>query len=139
MVSFPLVKEPETSLLAWTTTPWSLPGYVLRLTALLCLFLAHFVLLWSAVVLVACSNLGVNVHPDFVYVKIRGRNTPVLLCFVSLGCGSVALLLASPADHATGKQWIVAESRLSQLYPAKKKVIRMLSLRSLHLFLGVQL
>ncbi|KAK0520131.1 isoleucine--tRNA ligase [Tilletia horrida] len=40
-VSFPLVDDPETSLLAWTTTPWTLP-----------------------------SNLGLCVHPDFVYIKI---------------------------------------------------------------------
>ncbi|KAI8991041.1 isoleucyl-tRNA synthetase [Mycotypha africana] len=41
VVSFPLLNDPETSLLAWTTTPWTLP-----------------------------SNLGVAVHPEFEYVKI---------------------------------------------------------------------
>lgn len=40
-VSFPLVDDPTTSLLAWTTTPWTLP-----------------------------SNLGLCVHPDFTYIKI---------------------------------------------------------------------
>ncbi|KAB5589114.1 Isoleucyl-tRNA synthetase [Ceratobasidium theobromae] len=48
-VSFPLVDDPSTSLLAWTTTPWTLP-----------------------------SNLGLCVHPDFTYIKIHdpkfGRN-----------------------------------------------------------------
>ncbi|CAD6913942.1 unnamed protein product [Tilletia laevis] len=41
-VSFPLLDDPETSLLAWTTTPWTLP-----------------------------SNLGLCVHPDFTYIKIH--------------------------------------------------------------------
>eukprot|EP00124_Ichthyophonus_hoferi_P005336 Ihof_evm1s749 gene=Ihof_evmTU1s749 len=41
-VSFPLVNEPEVSLLAWTTTPWTLP-----------------------------SNLALCVHPDMDYVKIQ--------------------------------------------------------------------
>lgn len=41
-ITFPLVKDPEVKLLAWTTTPWTLP-----------------------------SNLAVTVHPDFVYVKIK--------------------------------------------------------------------
>ena len=42
IVSFPLVDEPETSLLAWTTTPWTLP-----------------------------SNLGLCVHPTLLYIKIK--------------------------------------------------------------------
>ncbi|EPS97632.1 hypothetical protein FOMPIDRAFT_38640 [Fomitopsis schrenkii] len=40
-VSFPLVDDRKTSLLAWTTTPWTLP-----------------------------SNLALCVHPDFTYIKI---------------------------------------------------------------------
>ena len=40
-VAFPLVDDPKTSLLAWTTTPWTLP-----------------------------SNLALCVHPDFSYIKI---------------------------------------------------------------------
>ncbi|TFY65942.1 hypothetical protein EVG20_g5142 [Dentipellis fragilis] len=43
-VSFPLVDDPGTSLLAWTTTPWTLP-----------------------------SNLGLCVHPDFTYIKIHDQ------------------------------------------------------------------
>ena len=43
VVSFPLVTDPSVSLLAWTTTPWTLP-----------------------------SNLALCVHPDFQYVKIHG-------------------------------------------------------------------
>jgi isoleucyl-tRNA synthetase len=41
VVSFPLVEDPDTCLLAWTTTPWTLP-----------------------------SNVGLCAHPDFEYVKI---------------------------------------------------------------------
>ena len=40
-VSFPLRDDPETSLLIWTTTPWTLPG-----------------------------NVGVAVHPDVVYSTV---------------------------------------------------------------------
>ncbi|PPR05812.1 hypothetical protein CVT26_010092 [Gymnopilus dilepis] len=41
-VAFPLVDDPKTSLLAWTTTPWTLP-----------------------------SNLALCVHPDYTYIKIH--------------------------------------------------------------------
>ncbi|KAJ6625474.1 tRNA synthetases class I-domain-containing protein [Mycena sp. CBHHK59/15] len=43
-VAFPLVDDPSTSLLAWTTTPWTLP-----------------------------SNLALCVHPDYTYVKIHDQ------------------------------------------------------------------
>jgi len=43
-VAFPLVDDPSTSLLAWTTTPWTLP-----------------------------SNLALCVHPDFTYLKIHDQ------------------------------------------------------------------
>ncbi|KAI5789156.1 tRNA synthetases class I-domain-containing protein [Geopyxis carbonaria] len=42
VVSFPLVNDPTTELLAWTTTPWTLP-----------------------------SHIGIAVHPDFEYIKIH--------------------------------------------------------------------
>lgn len=41
VVNFPLVDDPTTSLLAWTTTPWTLP-----------------------------SNLAIAAHPDFEYIKL---------------------------------------------------------------------
>jgi isoleucyl-tRNA synthetase len=41
VVSFPLLDDPQTNLLAWTTTPWTLP-----------------------------SHTGLAAHPDFEYVKI---------------------------------------------------------------------
>lgn len=43
-ITFPLVDEPETSLIAWTTTPWTLP-----------------------------SNLACAVNPEFVYLKIQNE------------------------------------------------------------------
>lgn len=46
VVSFPLVDEPETSFLAWTTTPWTLP-----------------------------SNTGLCTHPDLEYRKIKEDKT----------------------------------------------------------------
>jgi len=66
VVSFPLVDDPEAALLAWTTTPWTLP-----------------------------SNLALCVHPELVYVRIR--------------------------DAKTGGTFILAESRLPQLYPRMAK------------------
>ncbi|KIV95145.1 isoleucine-tRNA ligase [Exophiala mesophila] len=40
VIAFPLVEDPKTSLLAWTTTPWTLP-----------------------------SNIGLAVNPEFEYIK----------------------------------------------------------------------
>ncbi|KAF2403976.1 isoleucyl-tRNA synthetase,cytoplasmic [Trichodelitschia bisporula] len=42
VVSFPLLDDPQTNLLAWTTTPWTLP-----------------------------SHTGLAVHPDFEYIKLH--------------------------------------------------------------------
>lgn len=41
-IAFPLIDDPSTSLLIWTTTPWTLP-----------------------------SNLAICVHPEFTYLKIH--------------------------------------------------------------------
>ncbi|KAJ4306647.1 isoleucine--tRNA ligase [Collariella sp. IMI 366227] len=46
VVSFPLDDDPETSLLAWTTTPWTLP-----------------------------SHLGLAAHPEFDYIKIHDEKS----------------------------------------------------------------
>ncbi|KAJ6256290.1 hypothetical protein Dda_8787 [Drechslerella dactyloides] len=46
VVTFPLLDDPQTSLLAWTTTPWTLP-----------------------------SHTGIAAHPDFVYIKIHDEKT----------------------------------------------------------------
>jgi isoleucyl-tRNA synthetase len=45
-VAFPLVDDPNTKLLAWTTTPWTLP-----------------------------SNVALCVHPEFEYIKIHDEKT----------------------------------------------------------------
>jgi isoleucyl-tRNA synthetase len=42
VISFPLVDEPETAFVAWTTTPWTLP-----------------------------SNLALCVHPELKYIKVK--------------------------------------------------------------------
>lgn len=44
IVSFPLVEDASISLVAWTTTPWTLP-----------------------------SNLALCVNPELQYVKLRGK------------------------------------------------------------------
>ena len=46
IVNFPLEDDPNTLMVAWTTTPWTLP-----------------------------SNLALCVHPDLVYVKVQGELT----------------------------------------------------------------
>jgi len=46
IVSFPVDGQPGVSLIAWTTTPWTLP-----------------------------SNLALCVHPDLVYVKVKDEKT----------------------------------------------------------------
>ncbi|NWY98070.1 SYIC protein, partial [Loxia curvirostra] len=69
-VSFPLEEDPDVSLVAWTTTPWTLP-----------------------------SNLALCVNPELQYVKLRGN--PVLFYIL---------------DKATGKIYILMESRLVALY-----------------------
>lgn len=45
-VEFSIVGEEETKLLAWTTTPWTLP-----------------------------TNLALIVNPDFIYLKIKDTKT----------------------------------------------------------------
>lgn len=44
IVTFPLINHPGVSLLAWTTTPWTLP-----------------------------SNLALCVNENLVYVKVKGN------------------------------------------------------------------
>eukprot|EP00551_Chaetoceros_affinis_P005894 CAMPEP_0203662048 /NCGR_PEP_ID=MMETSP0090-20130426/151_1 /ASSEMBLY_ACC=CAM_ASM_001088 /TAXON_ID=426623 /ORGANISM="Chaetoceros affinis, Strain CCMP159" /LENGTH=1150 /DNA_ID=CAMNT_0050524789 /DNA_START=83 /DNA_END=3532 /DNA_ORIENTATION=- len=62
VVHFPLLEDEGVSLVAWTTTPWTLP-----------------------------SNIALCVHEKFEYVKVF--------------------------DKASGNTYIVAKSRLAQLYP----------------------
>ena len=44
IVSFPLEEDPNVAIIAWTTTPWTLP-----------------------------SNMACCVHPDLIYVKVKGQ------------------------------------------------------------------
>lgn len=46
VVAFPLIDDPQTCFLAWTTTPWTLP-----------------------------SNVGLCAHPDFDYIKIHDEES----------------------------------------------------------------
>ena len=46
VVTFPLLDEPETAFVAWTTTPWTLP-----------------------------SNLALCVHPEMDYIKIKEQES----------------------------------------------------------------
>lgn len=46
VVSFPLLNDPTIELLAWTTTPWTLP-----------------------------SNMAIAVHPEFEYIKIKDETS----------------------------------------------------------------
>ena len=52
-IAFKLINDPSTALLAWTTTPWTLP-----------------------------TNLALCVHPEFTYIKIhdKERDTNFILC-----------------------------------------------------------
>lgn len=45
-ISFPLDESPDVSMIAWTTTPWTLP-----------------------------SNLALVVNPEMDYVKVKGNKT----------------------------------------------------------------
>ena len=46
IVNFPLEEDPEVSMIAWTTTPWTLP-----------------------------SNMALCVNPVMTYVKVKGKHT----------------------------------------------------------------
>lgn len=50
MVSFPLENDPSVSLIAWTTTPWTLP-----------------------------SNLALCVNPTLIYVKVKDLNDKIFI------------------------------------------------------------
>jgi isoleucyl-tRNA synthetase len=66
VVNFPLVEDPSVSLLAWTTTPWTLP-----------------------------SNISLCVHEQLEYVKLL--------------------------DKKSGNKYVMAKTRMCQLYPAMSK------------------
>jgi len=59
-VSFPIVGDEQTHLLAWTTTPWTLP-----------------------------SNLALVVHPEFDYIKVKDVKTGLFYIFAECRLGEV--------------------------------------------------
>jgi isoleucyl-tRNA synthetase len=59
-VLMPLLEEPETNLVVWTTTPWTLP-----------------------------TNLACIVHPDFDYVKLKDRETGKVLIIAECRLGEI--------------------------------------------------
>ena len=71
-VKFAVEGEPNTYLLVWTTTPWTIPG-----------------------------NLAAAVHPDFTYAKVRVRRGMVEENLILLDEKLEELMAASGADEAT--------------------------------------
>ena len=55
IVNFPLVDDPKVKVLAWTTTPWTLP-----------------------------SNLALCVNPQMMYVKVKGTLSVTYMSLVAL-------------------------------------------------------
>uniref|UniRef100_A0A8C8A293 Isoleucine--tRNA ligase, cytoplasmic n=1 Tax=Oryzias sinensis TaxID=183150 RepID=A0A8C8A293_9TELE len=84
IVNFPLVEDKDVSLIAWTTTPWTLP-----------------------------SNLALCVNPDYLYVKVKGEDCFSLgchgiLCEISnsiLICFSYICVFRFPGKNLKGKKY----------------------------------
>uniref|UniRef100_A0A8D3AS32 Isoleucine--tRNA ligase, cytoplasmic n=1 Tax=Scophthalmus maximus TaxID=52904 RepID=A0A8D3AS32_SCOMX len=60
IVNFPLVEDPDVSLIAWTTTPWTLP-----------------------------SNLALCVNPEFIYVKVKDNTAGKTYIMMEARLGSI--------------------------------------------------
>lgn len=60
IVNFPLVTDPNTKFVAWTTTPWTLP-----------------------------SNLALAVNPKFEYVKVKDLESGVLYIILEARLGEL--------------------------------------------------
>lgn len=67
IVTFPLDESPDVSVLAWTTTPWTLP-----------------------------SNVSLCVHPDMDYVKIKGMSKMELQFNTIMHLYSIFMKLTKP-------------------------------------------
>jgi isoleucyl-tRNA synthetase len=88
IVSFPLRERLGVAVLAWTTTPWTLP-----------------------------SNLGLCVHPTFDYVQILGACVYMPTCGEVPPPEDPAYPHAcARTDKATGHRYILLEKRLDALY-----------------------
>ncbi|GFO21874.1 isoleucine--tRNA ligase, cytoplasmic [Plakobranchus ocellatus] len=84
IVSFPLVEDPGVSLLAWTTTPWTLP-----------------------------SNLGLCAHPEQTYVKVKDLSTSKVYILMELRLTALfkteeeyTILEKFPGKQLEGKKYI---------------------------------
>jgi len=78
-VKFPLRGEPGTYLLAWTTTPWTLPG-----------------------------NVALAIHPDVEYVLVEHQEEKLILARKLLDAalqGDYKVLRAVPAQELVGKHY----------------------------------
>ena len=79
IVTFPLDEDPTVSVIAWTTTPWTLP-----------------------------SNLALCVHPDFTYVKVQGTAIMCITSGVCRRCSLIASYPGLPMFfnvYAREKKW----------------------------------
>ncbi len=92
-VKLPLVDEPGTSLLVWTTTPWTLPG-----------------------------NLAAAVHNDIVYVKVRvtleEKEEVVILAkdrLVQLGTDGYEIVSEMNGSELVGRSYIPPFDHLKKL------------------------
>lgn len=100
-VRFPLEGEPNTSLLIWTTTPWTIPG-----------------------------NLAAAVHPDFVYAKVRVKRgtTEENLIFLEEKLEELKKISGAEemyvVDHMKGSDIVGARYRhpLAGLVPYQREV-----------------
>jgi isoleucyl-tRNA synthetase len=89
VVSFPLKSEPDTALLAWTTTPWL--DYLLLPSCHPSSSIIVILIATDDLNRTLPSNLALCVNPKLKYVKVL--------------------------DKSSGAKWILAESRLVQLFP----------------------
>ncbi|MCF7846472.1 MAG: GNAT family N-acetyltransferase [Candidatus Gracilibacteria bacterium] len=94
-LKFPLVDDPQTSILAWTTTPWTLP-----------------------------SNLGLCVNPKLLYVRVRFHGEQFLLgqslveaVFGKKNQAEVEILETIPGKELIGKKYVPLFDFFADLAP----------------------
>lgn len=75
-IKFPTIEDPKTFFLAWTTTPWSLPG-----------------------------NTGLTVHPELVYVAAKIASTGETLIFAEARQAEVLKQFADPSAFTLVGRW----------------------------------
>ncbi|XP_059150471.1 isoleucine--tRNA ligase, cytoplasmic-like [Physella acuta] len=84
IVSFPLEEDPNVSIIAWTTTPWTLP-----------------------------SNMACCVHPELTYVKVKDKSTSHVYIMMEQRLGALfkteedyTILDKFPGKKLEGKRYI---------------------------------